>query len=78
MGSTGEQMRTLIFPVTSLDLLVDVFLHVPLEDACPGRLVEAGGLQNVRRIDPIILSAAHHMFLKVRTKLVFVDGDLQT
>ena len=69
--------RTLIFPVSALDFLVDILLDVPLEDACAGRLVEASGLEDVCRINPVVFSPAHDMFLEVGAKLVLVHGDLE-
>lgn len=68
--------RTLVFPVTALNLFMDVFLDLTLEDACSGRLVEAGGFQDVCRIDPFIMATAHNMLFQVGPELELVDGDL--
>ncbi len=56
---------------------MDIFLYIPLENPCTGWFVEAGGLQNVGGIDPVVLAAAHDMLFEVGTELVFVDGDLE-
>lgn len=69
--------RTLIFPVATLDLLVDVLLHLALEDARAGGLVKAGSLEDMCRIDPVILATAHDMFFQVGAELVLIDRDLQ-
>jgi len=70
-------MRTLILSVTSLDLLVGIFLYFALEDPCTSRLVEASGLQNVCCVDVVILAAAHHMFFIVDPELELPDRDLK-
>lgn len=50
------------FAVASLDLLVVALLDVSLEDAGSGRLVEAGSLEDVGGIDPVVGLAPHDMF----------------
>jgi hypothetical protein len=70
-------LPTLILSVTALDLLVHVLLHLTLENAGSGGLVEASCLQDVCRVDPVILAAAHDMFFEVGAELEFVDGNLQ-
>jgi hypothetical protein len=67
----------LVFPVATLNLLVDIFLHVTLKNARPCWFVKPGSLQNVGGVDPVIFSTAHYMLLHIRAELVFVDGDLQ-
>jgi len=66
----------LVFSIAALDLLVDILLHLALEDACTGGLVEAGGLEDVCGIDPVVLATAHHMLFAVEAKLELVDRDL--
>lgn len=47
-------MRTLIFAVSSLDLLVHALLHFALEDSRSRRLIVLSSFENMRRIDPVI------------------------
>jgi hypothetical protein len=71
-----SKKRTLIFSIATLDLLMEVFLYLALEDASARRLVKAGGLQDVCRVDPVVMAAAHYMLLKVGPKLEFPHRDL--
>lgn len=68
---------TLVFSVSSLNLFVNVLLHLAFQDSCPGRLVEAGGFQDVSCVDPVVVAPAHDMFLEIMAELVFPDGDLR-
>lgn len=70
---------TLKFSITTLHLLVFALLHVPLEDASSGRLVKAGGLEDMGCIDPVVGLASHDMFaLSIGTsKLEFPDRILR-
>ena len=52
---------TLIFPIATLNLLVNAFLHLTLENPRPRGLVIVGYLQDVRRIDPVVGTASHDM-----------------
>lgn len=70
-----KSLRTLIFSIPSLHLLVDAFLHFSLENSCPRRLVIVGHFQDVGRIDPVVGAAAHDM---VGTDGVFVDWNLRS
>lgn len=56
---------------------MNILLHIALENACSGGLVETGGLQDVGGIDPIVLSTAHNMLFEVWTELVLVHGNLE-
>ena len=76
LAKAKTAVPTLIFAVTSLNLLVNVLLHLALENSCPGRLVEAGRLEDVCGIDPVVRAPAHDMFFQVDTKLEFVHGNL--
>jgi hypothetical protein len=67
------EVFTLVFSITALNLLVSVFLNFALEDTGPGRLIEACSLQDMCRIDPVIVSSAHNMFLEIGAELVLVD-----
>ena len=60
----------MVFSITALDLLMDPFLHLSFEDACPGRLVEVGNFQDMCRIDPVIGATAHDM-VPFDVKLVY-------
>jgi hypothetical protein len=53
--------RTLKLAVASLDLLVVSLLYIALKDPSPRGLVEAGGFQDVRGIDPIVGLTSHNM-----------------
>lgn len=64
---------TLILSVSSLYLLVCALLNLPLQYSCPSWLVIVCDFQNVRCVDPIILTTAHHM---VPANVKFVDWDL--
>lgn len=68
--------RTLVFSVTALDFFVLVFLYLSLEDSSSGRFVEAGGLENVGSVDPVIVTASHDMLFEVEAELKLVDRDL--
>jgi hypothetical protein len=52
--------RTLVFTISTLDLLVCLLLNLSLEDSRSGWLIETGGLEDVCRIDPIVSTAAHN------------------
>jgi hypothetical protein len=69
-------MCTLVFAVSSLDLLVGVLLHFALKDSGACGLVEAGCFQDVCCVDVVIMATAHHMLLPVDTELEFPNGDL--
>lgn len=55
-----------------------VLLYLALEDTGPRRLVEACGFQNVCRIDPVVVTPTHDMFLEVGSKLEFPHRYLGT
>lgn len=57
---TVDDERTLVFAVSTLNLLVCLLLDFALEDSGSGRLVETGSLQDVGCINPIITSTAHN------------------
>lgn len=67
-----RETPTLVFSITTLNLLMDILLYVSFEDPRPSWLVKAGSLQDVGRIDPIVLPSSHDMFLHVTTKLEFI------
>jgi hypothetical protein len=67
----------LVFSITTLDLLVNVFLHISLENSGSSWLVEPSSLQDMCCIDPVIVSPSHHMFFEVTTKLEFVYRNLK-
>ena len=70
-------VATLIFSVSSLNLLVNVLLHITLQNAGSCGFVEACSFENVCRVDPIVMSPSHNMFLEVLAELVLVYGDLR-
>lgn len=51
---------------------MDIFLYLPLKNACSRGLVEASGFEDMGCIDPIVLTASHYMFFQVDTELVLV------
>ncbi len=53
--------HTLIFAITSLDLFMYPLLHLSLEDSCSSRLVEAGYLQDMRCVNPVVRPPSHDM-----------------
>jgi hypothetical protein len=54
-----DRRRTLVFAVPTLDLLVLALLHLSLEHARTLRLVEAGDLEYLGRVQPRVRAAAH-------------------
>ena len=67
---------TLVFSIAPLDLLMCVLLNLALKDPRSSWLVEAGCLQDVRSIDPVVGPPAHNMFLELCAELVLPDWDL--
>lgn len=61
--------HTLIFAVPSLNLLMNIFLDLTLQYPSTSRLVKARRFQNVRGIDPVIVTSSHDMFLQLISKL---------
>lgn len=54
--------HTLIFPVASLDFLMNSFLHFALQNSSSGRFVKPGAFQYVCSINIIINTTSHHTF----------------
>lgn len=73
---TAKTERTLVFAIASLNLLVDILLDLSFENARSCGFVKAGSLQDVCRIDPVVMAPAHNMLLEVISKLVLVNWDL--
>ena len=65
----------LIFAISALDLLMHALLHLAFEDSGPCRFIEAGDLQNVRRIDPVVGPPSHDM---IASNLELIDRDLHS
>ena len=63
---------TLVFAIASLYLLMDILLHLALEYSGASWLIEAGRLENMCGIDPVVLPPAHDMFFEVLAKLELV------
>lgn len=63
----------LVLSIAALDLLVDAFLDLALEDTGARRLVVLGYLEDVGSIDPVVCATAHDM---VAVDIALVDGDL--
>ena len=49
-----------------------IFLDLAFKDSSSRGLVEAGSLEDMRRIDPVVVATAHDMFLQICSKLVLV------
>jgi hypothetical protein len=58
---------TLIFAVSALHFLVDALLHFSLQDSRAGWLVVCSGLQDVRRVDPVICEGVNQCAIRNRT-----------
>lgn len=69
--------QTLVLSISALNLLMNIFLHLALEDSSARWLVEPSGLEDMGRIDPVIVSPSHYMLLKVRAKLEFPYWNLK-
>jgi hypothetical protein len=63
----------LVFAITTLDLFVFVLLDLALEYPRPCRLVEPRSLEDVCRIDPVVVPPTHDMLLEVRAELELVN-----
>ena len=50
-----------------------LLLHLPLQNAGAGGFVLSSDLQDMRRVDPVVLAAAHDMIV---VDSVFIDGDV--
>jgi hypothetical protein len=57
----AQCILTLVFAISALNFLMDIFLDLPLEDSCARGLVEPGGFEDMCCIDPIVCSAAHDL-----------------
>lgn len=55
-----EKVRTLVFPITSLDLLVLALLHLALEDASTLGFVEACDFEDLGRVQPRVVAPSHN------------------
>ena len=56
----GKDVRTLVFAISTLNLLVHLLLNLALQDSGTGGLIETSSLQYMRGIDPIIVTTAHN------------------
>lgn len=72
-----EELQTLVFSVATLNFLVDVLLHISLENSSSSWFIETSSLQDMCRIDPVIRSPSHNMLLKLSTELKLVYGNLE-
>lgn len=69
-----RRLLTLVFPISSLNLLVGSFLHLPLQNPCPSRLVIVGDLEDVGSVYIVVTAPAHDM---VTFDIEFEDWDLE-
>lgn len=66
---------TLIFPIATLHLFMDPFLHLAFQDASPRRLVKPGNFQNMCSIYPVIGTPSHDT---VTVDFELINRDLAT
>ena len=66
-------MRTLVFSITALNLLMDPLLNLSFQNPCPRRLVKVGNLEDMCRIDPVVRAPAHYV---VSRDIALVHWDL--
>ena len=66
-------IHTLILPISTLNLLMHILLHLALKYPGARGLVKVSDFENVRRVDPVVCPSAHHM---VALDVEFVYGDL--
>jgi hypothetical protein len=57
---------------------MDIFLNIAFQDPRSSGFVEAGGLENVSRIDPVVMPPSHNMFFEVSAELELIYRDLDT
>src|SRR2546421_11081431 len=67
--------RTLVFAISSLDLLMHAFLYFSFQYPCPCGFVESSNFQDVCGIYPVVRSAPHDM---IPEYVKLVDRNLQT
>lgn len=64
LGESGSIMErnpgTLILPIATLHLLMHSLLYIPLQNPRPCGLIIVAHFQDMRRVNVIIGSAAHH------------------
>jgi hypothetical protein len=53
---------------------VVVFLNITFEDSGSSGFVEAGGLENVCCVDPVVAPSSHYMFFEVCAELELIHG----
>ena len=72
--SHNVSLLTLVLPVASLYLFMLAFLHLSLQDSCPGWLVVVGSFQNVGGIYVVVSSSSHDV---IPIDIELEDWDLQ-
>ena len=72
--SHSVSLLTLVLPVASLYLFMPAFLHLSLQDSCPGWLVVVGSFQNVGGIYEIVCPSSHNV---IPIDIELEDWDLQ-
>lgn len=70
------EIRTLVLSVAALNLFVQLFLNLALQDSRSGRLIKPSCFKYVCRIDPIIVPPAHNMLFQVGTELELIHRNL--
>jgi hypothetical protein len=63
-----ECFVTLVFSISTLNLLMDAFLNLPFEDAGSRRLVKPSRFEDMCRIDPVVCPSSHDA-ISVQLKL---------
>ena len=74
--STKLCLLTLILSIPSLYLLMLSLLHLSLQDSRSRRFIESCSLQDMCRIDIVVVSAAHNMLFEIDPKLILPDWNL--
>ena len=72
---TQRDPCALVLPISTLDLFMDTLLHLSFKDSCSCGFVEAGDLENVCCVDPVVGSSSHDM---VTTDLQLIDWHLRS
>ena len=68
-------LLTLVLAVASLYLFMRAFLHLSLQDSCPGWLVVVGSFQNVGGIYEVVCPSSHNV---IPIDIELEDWDLQS
>ncbi len=77
VGQKSENELTLVFSVTTLDLLMNPFLNLSLQNPSSRRLVRTGDFEDMRGIDPVVRASSHYIVnLSSNSNDVLINWDL--